>query len=248
LDHSVPTFLYDTEDVPEEFKGTSAPSIGAVALCQIKSGRSVSELELVRPFTSSGAVKLCFQIPDRKGRWQPSFQVGQELMWVTVDECEGEWANVTYRGKLVSFPVFFGPEQLRIGSTVTFQLRHVVTNLGMSILPTTGCRLCIEKDSKPWLTVNYRVRKPAYPLTTKGIREAGRDLYDSGETDWTYSSGVDFPEEFGCRLDIRVTLEGAFVARAEEFGDTRFSGVELGLVGRIKQTIEALKENKSEDK
>jgi hypothetical protein len=67
LDHSVPTLMYDTEDVPKEFKGASAPSIGPGTLCQVKSGRSVGELELVRPFISSGAVKLCFQLPERKG-------------------------------------------------------------------------------------------------------------------------------------------------------------------------------------
>jgi hypothetical protein len=44
---------------------------------------------------------------------------------------------------------------------------------------------------------------------------------------------VDFPEDFGCHLDIRTLLEKAFVERAEEAGDTRFSGVKLGLEGAM---------------
>jgi hypothetical protein len=206
--------------------------------------RPMEIVELVRPFIPC-LVQICFRVPAHKGPWLPAAQVGFELMWVNVDACKGNWPNGTYQGTLNNVPVFIGPEKLQIGSAITFQMPHVVKNFNDEMhLRDGGCPpyVSIEEDSKPWLTVIYRTRKPAYPLIAAGIRKAGRDLYDSGQHDWSYSSSVDFPEEHGCRLDVRTLLEGAFVARAEEVGDKRFSGATLGFHGAVLRSLPALKE------
>src|SRR5262249_50675817 len=153
---------------------------------------------LLRPFISA-SVQLCFRVPDRKGLWQPESQVGFELMWVTVTSSKGKWPNTTYQGELHNIPVFMPPARVRIGSAVTFRMSHVAKNLSQEMMRSLDRpRLAIEEDSEPLLTVRYPTRKPAYLLTAEAIQQAGRDLYDSGLHDWSYSSDVDFPKDFGC--------------------------------------------------
>jgi hypothetical protein len=121
-------------------------------------------------------------------------------------------------------------------------MSHVVENLHRPGRHSDRPYVAIEADSEPLLTVRYRDRKPAYPLTAEGVRQAGRDLYDSGQHDWSYSSSADFPQEYGSALDVRVLLEGAFVARAEEVGDTSFSGIPLGFEGAILRFLKDVRE------
>jgi hypothetical protein len=235
LEHKLPVCLHDPEQLPEEFRGTSPPSVGLDALCHIKRDGSIWDHEQIRPFIPEW-VQVGFNVPEHKDSWLPSSQVGYELMWVGIDECTGTWPNATYKGKLSSIPVFIGPEMLQIDSTVTFQLRHVVKKLDVHSFDRPF--VAIEVDSKPWLTVSYNARKRVYPLTSTGVRAAGRDMFDFDLPSRSYSSSVDFPDEYGCSLDIRVLLEGAFAARAEEFGDNRFTGVERGLSGAISGMLE----------
>jgi hypothetical protein len=149
-------------------------------------------------------------------------------MWVSVDSCKGDWPNITYRGVLENVPVFIGPEKLQYGSAVTFQMPHVQANPEEWLFSRREGPnfVAIEADTTPWLTIHYRTRKPAYPLTAEGIRQAGRDLYDSGSHACAYSSSVDFAAEVGCDLDVGELIHDGFAERAKEVGDTRFPDAE----------------------
>jgi hypothetical protein len=244
FDHSVPVQPGEPNNLPPEYPGAHPPAVGPDALCRVPHDGSLGELELLRPFVPD-IVQICFVVPDRAGPWQPTFQIGYELMWVSVTEAKGNFPNATYRSVLLNLPVFISPQRLRFNSAVTFQFAHVVKNL-MTQFASDRLVISIEADSRPWLTVRSRTRKPAYPLTAHGVRQAGRDLYDSGHREWRYMESTDATEDHGSDLDVRVLLEGAFVARAEEFGDTRFSGIELGLVGTTTRSVKEAKEKRNQ--
>lgn len=233
LTHPVHVSEDDPEGVPEQFRGGATPPTGPDDLVPATNEPTVAHCERTRPFVG-GLVQLRFRVPARPGPWTPAAQVGVELMWVSVDECEGTWPDATYRGRLRNIPVSIAPDRLRLGSAVTFRVAHVVTNINAGIaLTRKDAFVVIQQDSAPWLTVRYRDRWPAYPLTKKGIRAAGRDLYDRDVRDWSYSSSVDFPKDYGRDLDVRGLLESAFMARAEQFGHPCFLGsVNPGLPAR----------------
>lgn len=247
LKHAMP-IVCDLDLVPNEYKSTSPPAIGPDDLEVREYDVSSTEMERLRPFVHD-VVQIRFRVPAHKGSWTPSIQIGYELMWVSVKACKDEWPNVTYQGELKNIPVFIGPERLQIGSAVTFKMANVVALFSWAFSnPDASPYVTINSDGKPWLTVDYGTHRLAYPLTEAGIRNAGRDLYGNGKHDWHYASSVDFPEEHGCDLDVRTTLEGAFVAKAEAAGDKRFSDVALGLGGAIERSIGKMKTAKEPKK
>ena len=71
------------------------------------------------------------------------------------------------------------------------------------------------------LLVDFRKHKKTYPLTEAGLLEAGKDLYEFGCPQWLYSSCCDFPEEYGCDLDIRVIVEKGCQDRFNEVDKPR---------------------------
>jgi hypothetical protein len=219
LEHPVPILLDNPEAVPEEFRTSDPPAVGAGALCDAhKEAPSQADLQMLRPFIP-GMVQLCFSVRPHKGAWRPTSQVGCERMWVGLRACKGNWPKATYQGQLLNLPVFIDPKVLQIGSAVTFQMADVYRNFTSTVvklLKDDKPYVEIEKDSKSWLTVSASGWKAAYPLTAKGIRKAGRDLYDNKHFGWSYAASVDCPEEYGRHLDVRGLLEGAFVVRAAE--------------------------------
>jgi hypothetical protein len=227
LEHPVPILLDSPEAVPEEYRSTAPPAVGAGALCDAhKAALSKADLQLLRRYIP-GMVQLCFRVRQHKGPWRPTTQIGCERMWVGLRACKGNWPKATYQGQLLNLPVFIDREVLQIGSAVTFQMAHVhrnFTSTVVKLLHDDKPYVEIEKDSKPWLTVSASGWKAAYPLTANGIRKAGRDLYDNQHFGWSYAGSVDCPKEYGRRLDVKGLLEGAFVIRAAEAEDTRFSG------------------------
>lgn len=68
-------------------------------------------------------------------------------------------------------------------------------------------------DGRPVVKVKgCEVKDKRFSLTLRGCLGAGAYLFSFGADGWSYSSSVDFPEEYkgGCDFDVRDLLERGF--------------------------------------
>jgi hypothetical protein len=76
-----------------------------------------------------------------------------------------------------------------------------------------------KHKGEPVVQVRLGDKHKHYPLTAKGCRQAGAEIYATGAESWTNSSSVDFPQEVkrGCRLDVRELMDEGFQKALEEY-------------------------------
>jgi hypothetical protein len=88
-----------------------------------------------------------------------------------------------------------------------------------------------KHKGEPVVQVRIRDKHRHYPLTAKGCRQAGHDLYHAGAESWMNSSSVDFPQEVkkGCRLDVRELMGEGFQAALTEYQRPQKELVEMML-------------------